>query len=209
MLDKDQIEQLKKQYPVLYSVRIQGVDYIYRPLNIEDCEAIENARNKKNIAEFEKCFSKAILYPSKDKVLSGALKSIIKKLQKDSQIFDTEDFKKLISDTSIENSSNFTKWKIDIRKTLPFITDEELNKKSTQEFMAILQIAEKMSGIKFITIQEESTEEVEPIAVGQPDPEVQAVTREQKEAVASQAAVELNQTYQELKNTKKVLRSLG
>jgi hypothetical protein len=208
MLDKDKIEELKKQYPVLYSVRIQGVDYIYRPLNIEDCEAIENARNKKNIAEFEKCFSKTILYPSKDKVLSGALKSIIKKLQKDAQIFDTEDFKQLISDTSIENSSNFTKWKLDIRKTLPFITDEELNKKSTQEFMALLQIAEKMSGVKFISIQEDS-EEGEPIAVGQPDPEVQAVTREQKEAVASQAAVELNQTYQELKNTKKVLRSLG
>ena len=151
------INQWKKSHGKVFITKIKGEEYIYRTLNVGECEIVLRDLGKDKQPEVEDVALKAILYPENfnaDNITVELAKYLTTFILNSSKIFKPEGIAEVISIAKNELAqrleSDFFSWKLALLQILPGYSLSDLDKLGVQEFFNLLVLAEKLSGKKLI-----------------------------------------------------------
>ncbi len=151
------IKGWKHRYGPIFSVKINSQDYIYRMLNVGECEKVFGAFSRKDEIEAEDAALVAVLYPedfdSNTLNLTEA-QTLAKYVIDSSNIFRPEGMSKLIEGSKerleINLQNDIYQWKLSLLSIFNGYTMPTLNQLSIPELFDMLVLAEHLTGNKLI-----------------------------------------------------------
>jgi len=153
----EKIKCWKQQYGRIFRVKIQGQYYIYRTLNIRECDRVFSLLRQNKTVEAEDVALNAVLFP--DGFNPGKTPIQLTRLLADfvlefSDIFKPDGLKSVLeiarNNLNQFMQDDFSQWKLAILSIFPGYTLSTLNAMSVQEFFNLLVLAEDYSGKKLI-----------------------------------------------------------
>lgn len=147
---RDQIRKWKDIYKNVYQVSLGSNIYIYKKLNLGECEIIQRfLQNSDNVGAEKYILKFALLYPNpKDLKNSpaGELTTISNTILNDAGIFDEKSLTSLLNNSRKEVEEMFKddifQWKLGIITTFPGYTFGDLENMDPYSFFKLLRICE-------------------------------------------------------------------
>lgn len=157
-VDSNQVEEWKQEYGDVYEVVINEQRYIYRSLNIGECEKIQSFySNDEAVKAEEFVLSRALLYPdisSLDNQPAGIAKNLSENIIISAGVFLKEDLDKLLTRSKewVEETfeTDFLQWKISIMQSFPGYKLSDLDEMDPYEFFKLVRLCEKVHEVDLV-----------------------------------------------------------
>lgn len=169
-----QIQEWKDKHPNLFRIIVGDQEYIYRQLNIGECEAVQIALQTDINVAYDLTINKALLYPhpaSLENKPAGNVLCVVNSILLSAGVFHEDEFQKILEDTKrdvhAQSNSDFQQWKLVIMRTFAGYTFEVLDKMNPYEFFKLIRLCESVHNQTFITPQKKKPIEKDKIV--QPD----------------------------------------
>lgn len=155
-IDSKKISYWKNQYKEIFRVVINSKVFIYRILNIGECQEIQKHNQVQQKTE-DFVLNNCILYPDNFNPLNesaGVCGALVERILKSTKFFDLDGLNQLLKDSKLAATSlmqnDFFIWSENIMQVFPGETLGSLRKLTPGNFFQLLYICEHISGKKMI-----------------------------------------------------------
>lgn len=167
-IDSKKINYWKSQYKEIFRVVINGRTFVYRILNIGECQEIQK-HNKVQQKTEDFILNNCILYPDNFNLRdesTGVCNALVTYVLKSTKFFDLDSLDQLLKDSKLMATSlmrdDLFIWSVNIMQVFPGYTLESLRKLTPGDFFKLVYVCESMSGKKMIgPLKKKSVSDVE------------------------------------------------
>lgn len=155
-IDSKKISYWKNQYKEIFRVVINSRVFVYRILNIGECQEIQKHNQLQQKTE-DFILNNCILYPDNFNLQdesTGVCNALVTYILKSTKFFDLDGLNQLLKDRKLVVASlmqnDFFIWSTSIMQIFPGYTFESLRKLTPGDFFQLVYVCESISGKKMI-----------------------------------------------------------
>lgn len=144
------IQEWKRKYNRVFSVKTKLNTYIYRNLNISEISYIHKSKETHNSLGIKHTVLGCVLYPNYNEIEHADVDILLDIILTSANSLYNDKSKQFLRQCEINANDSFLVWKDAICRTLPYISYEYINKCDMEEFFTLLKFVEKTTNTKLI-----------------------------------------------------------